>query len=367
MQNRWGRSLTALLLAVTVMAGCSTGKQQAKEPAAPTKDADVDTAKLSKELNVFNWTEYLPESILKDFEKTYGVKVNYDTYSSNEEMHAKLKAGASSYDVVFPSEYTSKVLIREGLLAKLDPANIPNLANLDARWRKLPHDPNDEYTIPYFWGTTGIIVNTDKVKPESIKSWNDLWKPELKGQLVMVNDAREALAVALRTDGHGVNTTDKAALEKAKEELKALKPNIKAYNSDSPKDMMLSGEVNVGVVWSGEAAYVLREAKNFAYIIPPEGVTIWVDTVAIPKGAKNKYTAEVFLNYLLDAKVSAKLSEEFPYGNPNKAAEEFIPEDDKKNPAIFTPAEWLKKAEYLDDLGDEMNQVYDQLWTEIKG
>lgn len=365
MQNRWGRSLTALLLASAVLAGCASGgAKKASNIPDPVKDPKVDTAKLSKDLNVFNWSEYLPQSVLDDFQKLYGVKVNYDTYSSNEEMHAKLKAGGSGYDLVFPEIYMVKVLKREGLLEPLDKANIPNLANIEARFKGLEHDPSNDHSVPYLWGTTGIVINTEKIKPEAITSWNDLWKPEFAGHLVMPDDAREVIGIALRADGLPLNTTDKGALQKAAEKLKGLKPNIKAFNSDSPKDLLLGGEVWGGVVWSGEAALVMRESDSYQYILPPEGVTMWIDNVAIPKGSKNKYTAEVFINFLLDPVVSARLSEEYPYGNPNKAAQQYIPEADRQNPAI-NPT--LKKVESLDDLGDEMNQLYDQLWTEIKG
>lgn len=365
MQTRWGRFLTVLTLTAVMLAGCGGAKPS--DTPAPAKDPKVDTSKLSKELNLFAWSEYMPQGVLDGFEKLYGVKVRYDTYSSNEEMHAKLKAGGAGYDLVIPEIYMVKVLKREGLIEKLDKANIPNLANIDARFKGLPHDPENEYSVPYMWGTTGIVINTEKIKPEQIKSWTDLWKPEFKGRLVMPDDAREVIGMALRAGGHRLNTTDKAALEQAKQNLLALKPNVKAFNSDSPKDLLLGGEVWGGVVWSGEAALVMREDKKFQYILPPEGVTMWIDNLAIPKGAKHKYTAEVFINYLLDPVVSAQLSAEFPYGNPNKAAQPYISEADKQNPAINPPADWLKNAESLDDLGDEMNQLYDQIWTEVKG
>lgn len=364
-QNRWGRALTALILSVAVLAGCSGGAKESSIP-DPVKDPKVDASKLSKELNLFAWSEYMPQSVLDDFEKLYGVKVRYTPYASNEEMHAKLTAGGAGYDLIIPEIYMIKVLQREGLLEKMDTANIPNLANIDERFKGLPHDPKNEYAIPYLWGTSGIVINTEKIKPDQIKTWDDLWKPEFKGQLVMLDDAREVIGIALRAEGHTMNTTDKAALEKAKERLKALKPNIKAFNSDSPKDLLLGGEVWGGVVWSGEAALLMRDDKKFQYIIP-EPVTQWMDNVAIPKGAPHKYTAEVFINFLLDPAVSARLSEEFPYGNPNKAAQQYIPEADKQNPAINPPAESLKKVEVIEDLGDEMNQIYDQIWTEIKG
>lgn len=369
MKKRVGFVMAAVLLAAAALSGCSVGGStgSASDLPRPERDPNVDMSRLSAELNVFNWTEYLPQSVIREFEELYGVRVNYDTYSSNEEMHAKLKAGASGYDLVFPEIYMVKVLRREGLLAEIDHANVPNLKNLDDRFRGLEHDPDLKYSVPYVWGTTGIIINTQKISPDQMQSWDDLWNPDFQGRLVMPDDAREMVGIALRTEGHGLNTTDPDALQTAKEKLKALKPNVKAFNSDSPKDLLLGGEVWGGVVWSGEAALVMRESEDYQYILPPEGVTMWIDNVAIPKDAPHKYTAEVFINFLLDPLVSARISAEYPYGNPNKAALPYIAAEDLANPAINPPAEWLRNAESLDDLGDEMNQVYDQIWTEVKG
>lgn len=369
MRKRVGVAVAAVLLATTALSGCSSGggTSAASDLPKPERDPSVDVSRLSDELNVFTWTEYLPQSVISEFERVYGVRVNYDTYSSNEEMHAKLKAGASGYDIIIPEIYMVKVLRREGLLDEIDHASVPNLKNIDDRFRGLEHDPENNYSVPYVWGTTGIVINTKKISPDQIKSWDDLWNPAFEGKLVVPDDAREMVGIALRTAGHALNTTDPAALQAAKEKLKALKPNVRAYNSDSPKDLLLGGEVWGGVVWSGEAALVMRESDEFEWLIPPEGVTIWIDHVAIPKDAPHKYTAEVFINFLLDPVVSALISAEYPYGNPNKAALPYIPAEDLANTAINPPAEWLKKAESLDDLGDEMNQLYDQIWTEVKG
>ncbi|MBP2017397.1 spermidine/putrescine-binding protein [Symbiobacterium terraclitae] len=369
MRKRVGLAVAALMLVTAALSGCSSGggTSMASDLPKPERDPSVDMSRLSSELNVFTWTEYLPQSVISEFEDLYGVRVNYDAYSSNEEMHAKLKAGASGYDIIIPEIYMVKVLRREGLLEEIDHANVPNLKNIDPRFRGLEHDPNNDYSVPYVWGTTGIVVNKERISPDQIQSWDDLWNPDFAGKLVVPDDAREMVGIALRTMGHGLNTTDPAALEAAKEKLKALKPNVRAFNSDSPKDLLLGGEVWGGVVWSGEAALVMREKEDFQWIIPPEGVTIWIDHVAIPKDAPHKYTAEVFINFLLDPLVSARISAEYPYGNPNKAAMPYIPAEDLANTAINPPAEWLKKAESLDDLGDEMNQLYDQIWTEVKG
>jgi spermidine/putrescine-binding protein len=357
-----------MLLAATFVGCSSTPAKRSPATQTPSTQADgVDKSKLSKELNVYNWTEYLPESVLQEFEKQYGVKVTYDTYSSNEEMHAKLKAGGSGYDVVFPSDYMVKVLNREGLLQKLDLANIPNFKNVDPAFKGLPHDAKNEYTVPYMWGTTGIVFDATKVSPDLVKGYKDLWRPEFKGGLVMPDDARETIGAALKAMGKSMNETDPKVLEQAKQKVQALKANIKVFNSDSPKDLLLGGEVVGGVVWSGEAAYVLRESKNFKYVLPEEGVTEWVDSMAVPKGSTRKYTAEVFINFILNPQVSKQLSEAFPYGNPNSEARKLLPAEFHTNPAIEPPAEGLKKAQWNLDLGDEVNQLYDRIWTEVKG
>lgn len=217
------------------------------------------------------------------------------------------------------------------------------------------------------WGTTGIIINTDKINPDLVKGYKDLWRPEFKGGLVMPDDSREVIGAALRALGKSLNEKEPQVLAQAKQKVVDLKPNIKVFNSDSPKDLLLGGEVVAGVVWSGEAAYVLRQSKNFKYILPDEGVTIWVDQMVIPKGAAHKYTAEVFMNFILDPQISKQLSEAYPYGNPNQEARKLLPEEFHTNIAIEPPDEALKKAQYVNDLGDATNQIYDQIWTEIKG
>jgi spermidine/putrescine-binding protein len=365
---RAGSAAVGALLLVAGLVGCSsgTGTREPSGAPAPKTPAGVDQSKLTKELNVFNWTEYLPEDVLKEFQSRYGVKVNYDTYSSNEEMHAKLKAGASGYDVVFPSDYMMQVLRREQLLEQMDPGSISNLTNIEARFLGKAFDPKNEFSVPYMWGTTGIAVNSEKVNPDTIKSYKDLWRPDFKGALVLPDDARETLGLALRSNGQSANTSDPGQLDQAKQRLIALKPNIKAFNSDSPKDLLLSGEVAAGVMWSGEAAKAIQENPKIRYVIPVEGTTIWMDSMAIPKGAPHKYTAEVFINFLLEPEISVRLSKAYPYGIPNQGAQKLLPEEYRTNPAINPPAQALDKAEWMQDLGDDANQLFDKVWTELK-
>jgi spermidine/putrescine-binding protein len=307
----------------------------------------------------------MPEAVLRGFEREYGVKVNYDTYSSNEEMHAKLKAGGTGYDIIVPSDYMVQVLRRENLLEPINFANIPNWSNIGDDYKDWYFDPGNRYTVPYMWGTTGIAYDASKIKRE-IKSWEDLWDPEFAGKVVLPDDAREVIGIALKTLGYSKNSTDPAELARAKAKLKRLAPNVKAYNSDSPKTLLLSGEVWIGAVWSGEAALARRENPNIAYVLPREGAGIWMDNLAIPRGAPHKYTAEVFINYLLRPEVSALLSEAYPYGNPNVASYDYTDPAYLRNPISYPPRKALFNAEWLMDIGEAM-ELYDRIWTEIKG
>lgn len=324
----------------------------------------VSDQKLAKELNIFNWSEYLPQSIIDQFEKEYGVKVNYDTYSSNEELLSKLMAGGTQYDLIVPSDYMVDIMIKQGLLAPLDKNNIPNLKNLDPQFLNQYFDPGNKYSVPYMWGTVGITYNKAKVKNPPT-SWADLWNPAYRGRVVMLNDSREVIGAALQLLGYSKNETDPAKLAQAKAKLKELLPNVKSFDSDSPKTLFLNGEVWIGQTWSGEAALAYQENPDIGYVLPKEGGGRFLDSMAIPKGAPHKYTAEVFINFLLRPEISAELSKAFPYGNPNKAALEILPEDLKKNPASYPPAEAVNRAEWNKDVGDA-TALFDRIWTEVK-
>ncbi len=353
----WVTGLVAvLLLAVGLMAsGC--GK---KKPPAVTGDPQ-----LAKVLNVYNWSNYIDEEVIRDFEKEFGVKVNYDTYSSNEELLAKLMTGVGGYDVIVPSDYMVEIMIKEGLLAPLDLQNIPNLRNIHERFLNLPFDPGNRYTVPYMWGTVGIGVNTRYVE-DGIDSWEALWDPKYMGRIVMLNDMRETFGVALKSLGYSLNTTDPAALEQAKAKLVAQKSLVKAYDSENIKHFLVSGEAWLVHAWPGDVAMAAEENPDIVYVLPKEGGTIWADNLAIPKKAPNKYTAEVFINYLLRPDVSARLTKAILYGNPNREAWALLDKEILEDPAIFPPEEALANSEWMQDLGDATT-LYDRLWTEIKG
>ncbi len=341
-------------------------------PAATATPAPAVPKVTSKELNLYGWSEYIPQDLLDAFSQEYGVKVNYDTYASNEELLAKLQAGATGYDVIIPSDYMVTVMSKLGLLEPIDLNHIPNFANIDDQFKSPPFDPGNKYTVPYQWGTVGIAVNTDKVK-KPITKFADLWDPMFKNKLVVLDDEREIIGMALVMLGYDKNSTDPAQLEAAKNKLLELKPNIKLYDSDSPKTALLSGEAIAGVIWNGEASLAYHENPAINYVLPEEGCGVWYDNLAIPKGAPHKDAAEAFLNWVLRPEMSILITRDFPYSNPNKAALELLaktkPDDYKAYmdfPATNPPADALKKCHRITDVGDATT-LWDKTWTEIKG
>lgn len=319
----------------------------------------------SKVLNIFNWTEYMPDSVIQGFEKKYDVKVNYDTYSSNEEMLAKLQAGASGYDLVVPSGYMVDILQKQHLLDTIDKSQLTNWKNLDPNLLNQAYDPGNQYSVPYMWGTAGIAWDSSKIK-ENITGWSDLWNPKYAGKIVVLDDDREVIGAALQLLGYSRNTTDSKQLAAAEAKLKELIPRVKAFDSDSPKTELLTGEAWIGLVWNGEAAIAMKEDPNIKFVIPKEGGSLWIDNMAIPKGAKHKDLAEKFINYLLEPEVSVELAKAYPYGLPNLAGKKLLPPEDQNNPVAYPSAADLARCEIIQDVGAATVE-YDRIWTEVKG
>ena len=315
------------------------------------------------ELNLFAWSEYIPQSVLDGFTKETGIEVNYETYASNEEMLAKLMSGAAAYDLVQPSEYTVEAMIKEKLLLKLDHAKIPNLKNIGKEYWGQPHDPKLEYSVPYMQGTVGIVVNTEKVK-EPITGYADVFQDKYKGRIVILDDALEIVTWALATQGLGPDQVTKANLEKVKPIIAKWLPLVKVYDSDSPKTALLNGDVDLGIVWSGEAAILLQEQpKKFKYVLPKEGGHMFIDNVAIPKGAENVDAAYKFIDYLLRPTVSREISKDFPYTNPNVEARKLLTPEELGNDASYPKGN--PKLETFRDIGPVAADV-DKLITDLK-
>ncbi|HWI60601.1 MAG TPA: spermidine/putrescine ABC transporter substrate-binding protein, partial [Symbiobacteriaceae bacterium] len=307
-------------------------------------------AKSGKRLYLYSWAEYFPEEVLEEFEQEFGAKVSYDTYPSNEDMTAKLRAGGARYDITVPSSYTVHSLAAEGLLQPLDREKLPNLKNVAAEFMNQGHDPGNKYSVPYMWGTLGIAYDTRYVKAAP-DSWDDLLSPELKNRIVAVDDGRDVIGAGLQAVGFSRNEKDPAKLKLAHEWLKKLMPNIKAWDSDNPKEKLLSGEAWVGLVWNGDAARAMKENPNIKYVLPKQGGGLWLDSLAIPKGARDPELAHQFINFMLRPEIAAKVGVAYPYGMANAEGVKLLPAEVRSNVASYPPKEWLQKAEYAEDLG----------------
>ena len=315
----------------------------------------------NKELNLFAWSEYIPQEVIDGFTKETGIKVNYETFGSGEEMLSKMLAGGTAYDIIQPPDYVAEGLIHAGLLAPLDYSKLPNFKNILPEFLKMPHDPTQEFTVPYMTGTVGIVVNTETVK-EPIKGFKDVFQPKHENRIVVVNDNREMLTWALYTLGIGANDLTPENLAKAKPVLTKWVKLIKVYDSDSPKTALLNAEVDLGVVWSGEAALLYKENKKFQYVIPSEGAHQFVDLLAIPTQSKNRAAAHRFIDYVLRPEISKKISNAFPYTNPNGEARKLLSDEERANPASY-PA--VGKLETFRHIG-KTSQAIDTLLTDLK-
>jgi spermidine/putrescine transport system substrate-binding protein len=317
----------------------------------------------AEELNLFAWSEYVPQSVLDGFTKETGIQVNYESYASNEEMLAKLMSGAASYDLIQPSEYVIEALVKENQLIPLDHAKLPNLKNIGKEYWDQPHDPELRYSVPYMQGTVGIVVNTEKVK-SPVTGFGDVFQASNKGRIVILDDSLEIVTWGLATQGIGPDGVTKESLAKVRPVLTTWLPLVKVYDSDSPKTPLLNGDVDLGVVWSGEAAILIKEKPgSFAYVLPKEGAHMFIDNMAIPKGAPHVEAAHKFIDYILRPEVSRKISEEFPYTNPNVEARKLLTPEERANPASYPPGN--PKLATFRDIGPLAADV-DKLVTDLK-
>ena len=317
-------------------------------------------------LNVYNWSEYMPDDVIEQFEKETGIKVYYSTYDSNEAMYAKVKLlkEGGYYDVVVPSAYFVDRMHKERLLHKLDKSKLENWKNLDSLFLNKEHDPNNNYSIPYLWGTSGIAVNTQRIK-EPISKWEDLWKEQFKNKVLLLDDVRDTFAMTLTLLGHSINTEDEEHIKEAYEKLKELKNNVRVFNSESPKQPFINQEVEIGMIYNGEAVMAQRENNKIKYIYPEEGVILWVDNLAILKNAKNIDNAYKFVDFLLRPDIAKRICEEIGYASPNKEAKKLLDEKIRNNTAIYPAKEIIEKAAITTDIGDTI-RVYQKYWEKLK-
>lgn len=313
-------------------------------------------------VNVYNWGEYIDEDLINQFEEETGIKVNYDMYVTNEEMYVKLKNSNIAYDVLVPSDYMIERMVKEGMLQKINYDNVPNYANIDEEFKGQNFDPNNEYSVPYFWGTLGIVYNTELVN-EEIKDWNALWDQKYENKIIMMNSSRDAIGISLMRLGYSLNSDNHDQLEEAKQALIEQRPLVRAYLMDETKDIVKNGEVAIAVMYSGDAADAINENENLKYVIPEKNSNIFIDAMVIPSNAENKENAEKFINFMTDVKNAAK-NASIGYSTPISASKELLEDDLKNNPASYPANEMLEGLETFKDPADLL-ETYDSIWQDV--
>lgn len=323
-------------------------------------------SKSDKTLYVLNWGDYIDEDLLARFTEETGIEVKYTTMASNEEMLIKLQGEDTIYDVCFPSDYIVEKLVAKDLLHELNKENIPNLKNIDEKFLDLSFDPGNKYSVPYMWGTVGIMYNKTMVK-EPVTSWNILWDEDYAGKIFMYDSIRDTIGLTLIKLGYSINTREESHILEAQEALIAQKPLVKAYLGDAIKDSMIAGEGALSVVYSGDAVWCTDEEEgnpDLAYAVPEEGSNIWFDNIIIPKASDNTEAAEMFINFLCDAEVAKQNTEYIGYSTPNKAALSLMDSEWLEN-EIYNPSdEVIERCEVFHDLG-EFTEVYSKAWDKI--
>lgn len=318
---------------------------------------------------VYNWGEYIDPETITMFEEETGIKVIYDEFETNEIMYPKIEAGASQYDVVCPSDYMIQKMIDNDLLAELDFSMLPNATeNIGEQYweQSKQFDGENKYSVPYCWGTVGILYNKTMVD-EPITSWSVLWDEKYKDNILMQDSVRDAFMVALKLNGYSMNSTDEAELETAKQALIEQKPLVQAYVIDQVRDKMIGGEAAIGVIYSGEAIYTQRENADLEYVIPEEGTNIWIDSWVVPKNAPNMENAHKFIDFMCRPDIALKNFEYITYSTPNVAAQELIEDVDIRNSSIaFPDLSQYSNLETYSYLGEEGDELYNALWKEVK-
>ena len=341
------------LLGAALAQGCGRGR-----PAAP-RAGSAELGPLERELNIYNWSDYIAPEILPAFEREFGLRVTYDTFESSEEMVAKLQAGARGYDLVVPPTYAVTALIAARLLAPLSPRYLGNRGNLAPVFRGLAHDPADRYTVPWQWGMTGIAWRSDLLAPPP-DSWGVFLEPRYRGKLTMLDDPRDVIGAMLRLRGHSINSVDPGELDLARRDAVAAKANLKAYLSAPVKGQLIAGDVWLAQLWNGDAAQAAREQPALRWMLPREGSTLWIDSLVVPAAAPHPRAAHEFINFILRPEIGAAIARATGYGTPNRAAMPLL-----ERPVPYPSPNELARLEIQEDLG-RASALWDEVWTRIK-
>lgn len=346
--RRWIAMLLLCTMCMSVLTACGT--------------------EAGEKLYIYNWGEYMDTDILDIFQEETGIKVIYEEFETNESMYPRIASGAFQYDLICPSDYMIQRMGEEGLLEEINFDHIPNIKNIGKEYfeQSQSFDPGNKYSVPYTWGTVGILYNKTMVD-EPITSWSTIFDEKYKDNILMIDSVRDAMGIALKYQGHSLNSTNEKELDEAKNLLLDQKDLVQGYVVDQVRDKMIGGEAALGVIYSGEAIYTQRENSDLEYVVPKEGSNMWIDSWVIPKGTENKENAEKFINFLCRPDIALMNFEYITYSTPNTAARDLIEEEDIRNSTIaFPDKETLDRCETFQYLGRDMDDVYLSKWKEVK-
>ncbi len=324
-----------------------------------------------KSINVHNWGEYISDGtdggmdIIQEFEDLTGIQVNYTTFSTNEEVYARLRNGGASYDLLFPSDYMMSRMIQEGMLNPLNFDNLPNYKYIDESFRNTASDPENLDSTPYTWGTVVVIYNTTMVDEMDLGSWDILWNEKYLGEILMIGNSRDTFGIALKRLGYPMNPENQEQLDEALESLKDQKPLTQAYVMDEIFDKMIGGEASIAPYYAGDALTMMADNPDLSCFVPEEGTNRFIDYVVVPSCSKEQECAEMFMNFLMEPEVAAANIEYIGYSSPNWAALELLPPEVTENPVAYPPDEVIAKTEAWINLSDEMNLAVDKAWTDL--
>ena len=358
------KKLVSLIVAILAMVAILFGVKNMLQAKESTEE--VETSGEQQQLFLFNWGNYIDPELIKEFEAETGIQVVYETFDSNDAMEAKLKQGGTRYDIVFPSESSITKLVNQNLLQKLDHSKIKGLENISPFLLNSPVDNGNQYTIPYFWGTVGIMVNTKYIDPESIQTWSDLWKEDFKNKVLVLDGNREALGMALQSLGYSLNSKNENELHAAEVKLKELKPNVRAVLNEEIKTMMKLEEAPIGMGYSGDAAAVAEENPNVQYILPKDGSAVWTDNFAIAHTAVNVEGAYAFINFMLRPENAARNAAYVGYSTPNEKAKELMDPEVISDETFYPSEEIINSLEHYEYLVNDWIQKYNEAFLDFK-
>lgn len=374
--------LAALMMSLTMTAGCASDSDSEEEEDGSAQTLTIDDKDYYKRfkgddisINVYNWGEYISTGadegtldVNAEFEKLTGIKVNYTNYATNEELYAKLKGGGTTYDVIIPSDYMISKMIKEKLIQPLDMENIPNYKYIMDNYRNLAYDPENAYSVPYTWGTVGIIYNAEEIDiPREEIDWDILWNKEYKDQILMFDNPRDAFAIAEIMLGYSLNTEDPAELKAASEKLREQKDVVQAYVMDEVFDKMAAGEALLAPYYAGDALTILEDNEDLDFAVPKSGTNLFVDAMCIPTSAKQKEAAEMYINFMCEPDIAFANIDYICYSTPHSAAFNMLDEEVQNDPVSYPDSEFIaNKTTVFVNLSDDANEMMSQLWTEMK-